>query len=314
MHLARDTASFGPKPRAALRSRVLARTKSPSCAIATPRSASAGASSRRATRFSAPSGSPVASARAAAEINESIGIPPHLSLPPVDSAGLKPSYEPVREGGIMAPNTSRTMIAALQVSLDGFTQGPNGEKDWVDSWADAIELIPDVDMFILGGHMYPTYGEYWEAIYANPDRVPPFQDRIPPKSEVAYARLAAKTRHIVLSTSLKSVSWPTVQIIRDVAEIRTLKGQPGKNTYVVGGATLVASLLNEHLIDELRLIVHPIVLGKGQALFGGVNKRLSLDLVQSKSTETGKVVVTYRTRTSSRRLAPVREPLANVAA
>ena len=195
----------------------------------------------------------------------------------------------------MASNTSRTMIAALQVSLDGFTQGPNGEKDWVDSWADAIELIPDVDTFVLGGRMYPDYGEYWESINANPGRVPPFQERIPSKSEIAYARLAAKTPHIVLSTTLKSVSWPEAQIIRDVAELRTLKAQPGKNMYVVGGATLVASLLNEDLIDELRLIVHPIVLGKGQALFGGVSKRLSLDLVQAKSTKSGRVIVTYRT-------------------
>jgi dihydrofolate reductase len=195
----------------------------------------------------------------------------------------------------MAPNSSRTMIAALQVSLDGFIQGPSGEKDWVDSWADAIGLIPDVDTFVLGGRMYPTYGEYWEAIFANPDRVPPFQERIPSESEIAYARLAAKTPHIVLSTTLKSVSWPAAQIIRDVRELRTLKGQPGKNMYVVGGATLVASLLNEGLIDELRLIVHPVVLGKGQALFGGVNKRLALDLVQAKSTESGTVVVIYRT-------------------
>jgi len=187
------------------------------------------------------------------------------------------------------------MIAALQVSLDGFIQGPNGEKDWVDSWADAIELIPDVDAFVLGGHMYPDYGEYWKSIYANPERVEPFQERIPSKREIAYARLAARTTHMVLSTTLESVSWPTAQIIRDVAELRTLKGQPGKNMYVVGGATLVASLLNEGLIDELRLIVHPIVLGKGQALFGGVNKRLSLDLVQAKSTESGRVILTYRT-------------------
>jgi dihydrofolate reductase len=194
----------------------------------------------------------------------------------------------------MASNTSRTMIAALQVSLDGFIQGPNGEKDWVDSWADAIELIPDVDMFVLGGHMYPDYGEYWKSIYANPERVEPFQERIPSKREIAYARLAARTPHVVLSTTLESVSWPKAQIIRDVAELRTRKGQPGKNMYVVGGATLVASLLNEDVIDELRLIVHPIVLGKGQALFGGVNKRLSLDLVQAKSTESGKVILTYR--------------------
>jgi dihydrofolate reductase len=201
----------------------------------------------------------------------------------------------VHKGAIMVSNTSRTMIAALQVSLDGFTQGPNGEKDWVDSWADAIELIPDVDTFVLGGRMYPDYGEYWQSIYANPERVLPFQERIPSTSEIAYARLAAKTPHIVLSTTLKSVSWPTAQIIRNIAELRTFKGQPGKNMYVVGGATLVASLLNEDLIDELRLIVHPIVLGKGQALFSGVNKRLTFDLAQAKSTESGRVIVSYRT-------------------
>jgi dihydrofolate reductase len=197
-----------------------------------------------------------------------------------------------------AHNTSRTMIAALQVSLDGFTQGPNGEKDWVDSWADAIELIPDVDTFVLGGRMYPDYGAFWESIHTNPERVSPFLERIPSKSEIAYARLAEKTPHIVLSTTLKTVSWPTapaVQIIRDVAELRTLKGQAGRNMYVVGGATLVASLLNENLIDELRLIVHPIVLGRGQALFSGVNKRLSLDLVQAKPTKSGGLVVAYRT-------------------
>ena len=88
-HRARATASFGPKARAARRRRAFARTRSPSCAIAMPRSARAGASSRRATRFNAPRGSPAASARAAAVIIESMGtsdllqttlrrIPPHL--------------------------------------------------------------------------------------------------------------------------------------------------------------------------------------------------------------------------------------------
>jgi dihydrofolate reductase len=192
------------------------------------------------------------------------------------------------------------MIAALQISLDGFTQGPNGEKDWADSWASALELISDVDTFVLGGHMYPGYGEYWESIYANPDRVPPFQDELPSKGEIAYARFAATTPHIVLSTTLKSVSWPTARIIRDVAELRALKSQAGKSMYVVGGATLVASLLNEELIDELRLIVHPIVLGKGQGLFGGVNKRLALDLVDAKPTGSGRVILTYRTANVAR--------------
>ncbi len=197
----------------------------------------------------------------------------------------------------MASNTSRKMIAALQVSLDGFTQGPDrGEADWVDSWADAIQLIPDVDAFVQGAGMYPGYGEYWESIYANPQRVPPYMTRLPSNREIAYAQLAAKTSHFVVSKTLKSVSWPpTARIIRDVAELRTLKGQAGKNMYVVGGATLVTSLLSEDLIDELRLIVHPILLGGGKALFAGVNKRRSLDLVQAESTESGRVILTYRT-------------------
>ncbi len=54
--------------------------------------------------------------------------------------------------------------------------------------------------------MYPDYGEYWKSIYANPERVPPFQERIPSKSEIAYSRLAAKTPHIVLSTTLAGVA------------------------------------------------------------------------------------------------------------
>jgi dihydrofolate reductase len=195
------------------------------------------------------------------------------------------------------------MIAALQVSLDGFTQGPaGGGADWVDSWADAIQLIPDVDTFVQGAGMYPGYGEYWESIYANPQRVPPYMTRLPSNREIAYAQLAAKTPHFVVSKTLNSVSWPpTARIIRDVAELRTLKGQAGKNVYVVGGATLVASLLNEDLIDELRLIVHPILLGGGKPLFAGVNKRRSLDLVQSESTDSGRVILTYRTMKDTRR-------------
>src|SRR5438128_11633800 len=99
-HLARATASFGPKARAARRRRAFARTRSPSCAIAMPRSARAGASSRRATRFNAPRGSPAARARAAAVISESIGIPSHLSLPPFRYPALNVSHDQRPSGRI----------------------------------------------------------------------------------------------------------------------------------------------------------------------------------------------------------------------
>jgi dihydrofolate reductase len=197
----------------------------------------------------------------------------------------------------MAFTTSRKMVAALQVSLDGFAQGPEGEEgDWVASWADAIALVPDVDAFVQGAGMYPGYGEYWRAIHANPGVPPPYQERIPSEREVAYAQLAARTPHYVLSRTLDGISWPpTAKIVRDVAELRALKQQEGKNVYVVGGPTFVTSLLNEGLIDELKLIVHPILLGGGKALFAGVDRRRLLRLVSAEAISEGRVVLTYRT-------------------
>src|SRR6187402_2681192 len=136
---------------------------------------------------------------------------------------------------------SRKMIAAMQVSLDGFTQGSDRmAEEWVDSWADALGLIPEVDAFVQGAGMYPGYGEYWAAIQADPQGVPPFQSRPPYEREVAYARLAAKTPHYVLSKTLDGVSWPpTAKIVRDIGALEALKKEPGKNVYVVGGPTLV---------------------------------------------------------------------------
>ncbi|HTE27745.1 dihydrofolate reductase family protein [Flavitalea sp.] len=199
----------------------------------------------------------------------------------------------------MTTNTSRKLISAMQVSLDGFVEDSDGKTDWVDSWADAIQLIDDVDTFLLGGHMYPGYGEYWGSIHANPHIIPPNPEvpsqegRLPSSSEIEYARFAAQTPHVVLSTTLKSVSWPRAQIVRDIAELRAMKATPGKNTYVVGGAGLVASLLDADLIDELRLIVHPVVLGSGKPLFKGV-RRHSLEFVHAQPGKSGRVILTYR--------------------
>ena len=191
---------------------------------------------------------------------------------------------------------ARKMIAALQISLDGFTQGSDqGGVEWVDSWADALALVPDVDAFVQGSGMYPGYGLYWEAILADPSREAPYQGRVPTAAEVSYAAFAAKTPHYVASNTLTSVSWPkTAHIVHGLEELRTLKHQPGKNIYVVGGPTLVTSLLNAELLDELKLIVHPLLLGGGKALFAGVTQRRALRFVGAEPIQAGKLVVTYR--------------------
>jgi dihydrofolate reductase len=85
-------------------------------------------------------------------------------------------------------------------------------------------------------------------------------------------------------------------VARDVEDIRKLKQPPGKDMYAVGGATMVSSLMNPGLIDELRLTVHPIVLGGGKALFKDVKERQRLKLIRVKPLESDKVRLTYSTQ------------------
>jgi dihydrofolate reductase len=194
----------------------------------------------------------------------------------------------------------RKIIAALQVSVDGFIEGPNREMDWAmmedeETWRDVFEMLGHVDTFILGRKMYPGYEQYWLAVLADPGGILPFSGRVASKNEIAYARLADSTDHIVLSGTLDKVSWKTTRIVRDVEDIRKMKQQPGKDMYAVGGATLVSSLMNLDLIDELRLMVNPLILGGGIALFKDVKERHSLKLVRVKPLKSGKVSLTYST-------------------
>jgi dihydrofolate reductase len=192
----------------------------------------------------------------------------------------------------------RKIIAALQVSVDGFIEGPNGEMDWVmeedeEAWNDIFEMLTYVDTFILGRKMYPGYEQYWLAVLADPNGILPLSGRVASKNEIAYARLANSRDHIVLSSTLDRVAWKTTRIIRDVEDIRKMKQQPGKDMYAVGGAMLVSSLMNLGLIDELRLMVTPLILGDGKALFKDVKGRQTLKLAGAKQLKSGKVGLIY---------------------
>ena len=189
---------------------------------------------------------------------------------------------------------SRVFIAALQISLDGYIQGADGEVDWVDSWNGALDLVPDVDAAVVGGGMYPGYEQLWGSIAADPKSGSTMLGREATDGEVEYARWTQGTPHYVLSTTLDKVNGESAHLVRDVGELRSLKEQPGGAIYVIGGAALVSSLMNEGLIDELRLIVHPIILGGGKALFAGVRNRQRLELAQSRADRSGRVILTYR--------------------
>jgi dihydrofolate reductase len=193
--------------------------------------------------------------------------------------------------------TERRIIAAMQISLDGLIEGPEGEVDWVGSWDDSYGLLDEVDTCVLGGGMYPGYEEYWTGILADPQAATPLTGMVPTEAEVAYARFADRTPHLVLSRTIDEVEWETARVVRDIEEIRRLKEQPGKDIYAIGGATLISGLMNLGLIDELRLTMHPIVLGAGKPLFKDVSERHALELVEAAPREGGTVGLTYRPST-----------------
>lgn len=187
----------------------------------------------------------------------------------------------------------RKIIAALQVSLDGFIEGPNEELDWVDSWEDPFDIVGKVDAFILGRRMYPGYEQYWQAVLDNPRGILPFTGRPATDGEIEYAEFAGRTPHIVVSSTLQNVSWTNTRIVRDLDDIQRLKEAPGGDMHAVGGATLVSSLMDAGLVDEIRLVVQPIVLGGGKPLFKDVKKRHALTLLTARPLKTGAVSLSY---------------------
>ena len=88
----------------------------------------------------------------------------------------------------MTTAASRPFIAAMQVTLDGYSLGPDGNADWVDSWADGLELLPRVDAFVLGAGMFPGYEVFWTAIREDPAAVAEWLGRDPYPREIEYAR------------------------------------------------------------------------------------------------------------------------------
>jgi len=121
--------------------------------------------------------------------------------------------------------------------------------------------------------MFPEYERFWAAVLDDPAAASEMLGRDPYQRERTYARIAAETPHLVLSTTLTETTWPTARIVGGVDELRTFRQEPGKAIYVVGGPRLVASLIDAHVLDELHLIVHPVLAGGGTSVYSGITQR-----------------------------------------
>jgi dihydrofolate reductase len=176
----------------------------------------------------------------------------------------------------------RKVVAGLFISLDGVVEAP---ETWHfpyfnDEMGQAVGAqIAESDTMLLGRRTYEEFASYW-----------PNQG-----SDVELADVMNGTPKLVASTTLKELDWQNSTLIEgDVAEALTeLKAGPGKDISITGSPTLVRSLLGAGVLDELRLLVHPIVVGTGKRLFPDGTDRAPLKLAKSETFSTGVLSLTY---------------------
>ena len=181
----------------------------------------------------------------------------------------------------------RKILAFLVVTVDGYYEGPNGEFDWpvVDEEFNEFGLrqLEEVDTLLFGRVTYEGMAAYWPT----------------PAAEQDDPRVAARMNtlsKLVVSRTLDRADWANTRIVKDdvAAELTRLKQQPGKDIAVFGSSDLVVSLLGMGLVDELRIMVHPVVLGAGRSLFRTAPERMQLRLAEARPFRSGSVLLTYR--------------------
>ena len=178
----------------------------------------------------------------------------------------------------------RKVTAGLFVSLDGVTESP---EKWQlsyfnDEMGEAVgAAMAASDAMLLGRVTYQEFASYWPGVSSE---------------DQPFAAYMNDTLKYVVSTTLEEpLEWSNSTLIKgNVAEeIARLKRQPGENIGSTGSATLVRSLLRDDLIDELGLMVHPVVVGSGKRLFEDWGEPKGLELVDTRTFDTGVVYLTY---------------------
>ncbi len=169
------------------------------------------------------------------------------------------------------------------ISLDGYFEG---EKAWDLDFHDlawgkeledfSIEQLKSADMIIYGEKTYKGMADYWS------------------KAEGETAKYMNKVSKVVCSKTLPTADWNNTKIVRDaVAELSKFKKEGEGNMFVFGSGILSEALINANLFDEYRLVIVPVILGKGKRLFNEGLPYQKLKLLESRQLQTGGVILRY---------------------
>lgn len=184
----------------------------------------------------------------------------------------------------------RKVKLQVQISVDGYICGPNGEMDWMTWNLDGklieyiTELTDSSDTILMGRKMAGGFIDYWTGVVANPE-----------SPEHSFGKKMIDTPKVVFTKTMDTTDWPNTTLAKGdlTEEVNKLKSQEGKDIIMYGGASFDASMIKAGLIDELHLFINPTAIGTGMAIFAD---RTNLKLVKATAFECGIVVIVYQPR------------------
>ena len=182
----------------------------------------------------------------------------------------------------------RRIILQMSVSLDGYFEGPRHELDWqlVDDELHQHfnDQLRGMGAFLEGRRTHQLMADFWPTPDSDPESTLPM---------VEFAGIWRDMPKIVYSRTLERADWNTT-LVREVVpeDVRALKAQPGGDL-ALGGAELAATFMSHGLLDELRIYVHPVLIGRGRPLFPEWDVKASLRLEETRTFGSGVVLLRY---------------------
>jgi dihydrofolate reductase len=176
----------------------------------------------------------------------------------------------------------RKLFWQMMVTLDGYMEGPDRELDWHVTGGEFPKYVEDmlgsIDAILLGRVTYQGFAGFW------------------PTSTEPEARQMNALPKFVFSRTLETVEWSNSRLVKGniAEEVAALKRQPGKDLALLGSANLASTFMRLGLIDEYRIMVNPVVLGRGAPAFLELDRRMPLQLVRTETLSSGVVILYHR--------------------
>lgn len=188
----------------------------------------------------------------------------------------------------------RKLKLQVQITIDGYIAGPNGEMDWIEwNWDDEIKqyvnnITQPVESIILGRKLAEGFIPHWANVAANPD-----------DPEFLSGKKYTDTHKVVFTKTLNKSKWDNTVLAtgKIVDEVHKLKNQGSGDIIAYGGSTFASSLIKHGLIDEFHLFINPVAIGNGMAIFKERESKQDFVLETSHAFPCGIVLVKYRKAT-----------------